>query len=320
MIVAIAASAAFKGAPATRPATAMRSHSIAMALSGPEQLQAMNIARNLLGSQTLPQCTVVVAGGNGRVGASVCRNLLRNHPLVSVRALIRNADDIMSYEYLSYEVGAEDAKGTIRPAWAALADGEPRISFEFDEEVQGTYGLDRLSLCECELRYKPDVERALQGADAVIYCASAFDANRRKNPERLQARAILAQFWRNSGAILAQFPLTSSRPPRPAERGGPRGGRRHGLLRAAAARLRADRRGREGRGEGAAGGVQGRDRRRRGRRDRRRGVGGGARAEGAPRHADGRRGGQPRAARRSRAAGAAVGRAGAWTRLLTRMA
>ena len=100
MIVAIAASAAFKGAPATRPATAMRSHSIAMALSGPEQLQAMNIARNLLGSQTLPQCTVVVAGGNGRVGASVCRNLLRNHPLVSVRALIRNADDIMSYEYL----------------------------------------------------------------------------------------------------------------------------------------------------------------------------------------------------------------------------
>ena len=54
-----------------------------MALSGPEQLQAMNIARNLLGSQTLPQCTVVVAGGNGRVGASVCRNLLRNHPLVA---------------------------------------------------------------------------------------------------------------------------------------------------------------------------------------------------------------------------------------------
>ena len=156
-------------------------------------------------SQTLPQCTVVVAGGNGRVGASVCRNLLRNHPLVSVRALIRNADDIMSYEYLSYEVGAEDAKGTIRPAWAALADGEPRISFEFDEEVQGTYGLDRLSLCECELRYKPDVERALQGADAVIYCASAFDANRRKNPERLQARAILAQFWRNCGAVLRNF-------------------------------------------------------------------------------------------------------------------
>ena len=171
---------------------------LGMALSGPEQLQEMNIARNLLGSQTLPQCTVVVAGGNGRVGASVCRNLLRNHPLVSVRALIRNADDIMSYEYLSYEVGAEDAKGTIRPAWAALADGEPRISFEFDEEVQGTYGLDRLSLCECELRYKPDVERALQGADAVIYCASAFDANRRKNPERLQARRAIL---RNSGAI-----------------------------------------------------------------------------------------------------------------------
>ena len=181
-----------------------------MALSGPEQLQAMNIARNLLGSQTLPQCTVVVAGGNGRVGASVCRNLLRNHPLVSVRALIRNADDIMSYEYLSYEVGAEDAKGTIRPAWAALADGEPRISFEFDEEVQGTYGLDRLSLCECELRYKPDVERALQGADAVIYCASAFDANRRKNPERLQARVIL----RNS----AQFGALLSDAPRPRRR------------------------------------------------------------------------------------------------------
>ena len=164
---------------------------LAMALSGPEQLKAMNIARNLLGSQTLPQCTVVVAGGNGRVGASVCRNLLRNHPLVSVRALIRNADDIMSYEYLSYE-GAEDAKG--RSAGVAAPPTASRGSrSKFDEEVQGTYGLDRLSLCECEPRYKPDVERALQGADAVIYCASAFDANRRKNPERLWRAAHSAQ-------------------------------------------------------------------------------------------------------------------------------
>ena len=156
------------------------------------------VAREVRRQRRHPRRRVARIVGNGRVGASVCRNLLRNHPLVSVRALIRNADDIMSYEYLSYEVGAEDAKGTIRPAWAALADGEPRISFEFDEEVQGTYGLDRLSLCECELRYKPDVERALQGADAVIYCASAFDANRRKNPERLQARRAIL---RNSGAI-----------------------------------------------------------------------------------------------------------------------
>ena len=60
---------------------------------------------------------MVVAGANGRVGSRVVTELLRKHSKVNVRALVRSASRIQSYERLSYESGAEDGKMSIRPAW-----------------------------------------------------------------------------------------------------------------------------------------------------------------------------------------------------------
>lgn len=133
----------------------------------------------------LPKCTVGVVGANGRVGSMVCRELLRNHPEVTVRALVRTATDTMGYSRLSYEIGAEDGKQTITPAWSDNGRGGigGTRTMEFDEKVQGGYGLDRLNIRECEVRYKPDVEDALGDVDAVVYCASSFDRSRNRLPD-----------------------------------------------------------------------------------------------------------------------------------------
>ena len=74
------------------------------------------------GARELAPCTVVVAGANGRVGSKVCTELLRKHSKVQVRAVVRSASRLESYERLSYEVGAEDGRMSIRPAWQ-MGDG-----------------------------------------------------------------------------------------------------------------------------------------------------------------------------------------------------
>jgi nucleoside-diphosphate-sugar epimerase len=151
------------------------------------------------GARELPACTVVVAGANGRVGSRVVTELLRKHPKVKVRGLVRSAQDISSYERLSYEVGAEDGKGTLRPA-LQLGEGGflPAAELEFDENVMGSYGLDRLDIRECELRHRPDVREALAGADCVIYCATTFGEGRTRLPEQLDDfNRGVAQFGTN---------------------------------------------------------------------------------------------------------------------------
>ena len=146
----------------------------------------------LVHSLQLPRCTIAVAGANGRVGSMVCRELLRNHPQVTVRALVRSATDpYQGYGRLSYEVGAEEGKMDIAPAWR-IGDGggfSESVTVEFDEERQSGYGLDRLEIFECELRYPKDVEQALGDVDAVVYCASAFNAFRQRLPDRLDDAA-----------------------------------------------------------------------------------------------------------------------------------
>eukprot|EP00966_Prymnesium_polylepis_P152358 3519199-Prymnesium_polylepis.1 len=122
----------------------------------------------------------------------VCRELLRNHPLVTVRALVRSASDpYQGYGRLSYEVGAEDGKQDVRAAWSR--DDETgrfgQRSMEFDEEIQGGYGLDRLEIRECELRYQRDVDAALTDVDGVVYCASAFNSFRQRLPDRVDEAA-----------------------------------------------------------------------------------------------------------------------------------
>ena len=140
------------------------------------------------GAPELPPMRVVVAGANGRVGSKVCTELLRNHPAVQVRALVRSADRIECYERLSYEVGAEDGKMDIRPAWNLGENGfnfRDSVRVEFDEAVQGGYGLDRLEIYPCEVRYRADVAKAVAGADCVVYCATTFGNYRTRLPEEL---------------------------------------------------------------------------------------------------------------------------------------
>jgi len=101
---------------------------------------------------------------------------------------VRSASRIQSYERLSYESGAEDGKMSIRPAWeiqeGGFAQGQ---TIEFDPVVQGSYGLDRLEILECDVRHRPDVARVIAGADAVIFCATSFGEGRTKLTERLES-------------------------------------------------------------------------------------------------------------------------------------
>ena len=90
------------------------------------------------GGARLPACTIAVAGANGRVGAMVVRELLRTEPAVSVRALVRTTSRLEGYARLSYEVGAEDAQYSLRPAWALADEGGLawQTKATFDEDVQ----------------------------------------------------------------------------------------------------------------------------------------------------------------------------------------
>ena len=119
----------------------------------------------------------------------VCRELLRKHPNVIVRALVRSAKDPWNgYGRLSYEVGAEDGKMEIGNAFRINEDTGRFLSpqtVEFDADVQAGYGLDRLEIRECELRYNKDVKSALGDVDGVIWCATAFNQYRSRAPDRL---------------------------------------------------------------------------------------------------------------------------------------
>lgn len=71
------------------------------------------------GEVSLRNKRVLVVGANGRVGSMVCLYFLRNHPKTEVVAAVHyvgeNSPTQRRYGRLSYEVGAEDGVGTIRP-------------------------------------------------------------------------------------------------------------------------------------------------------------------------------------------------------------
>lgn len=141
----------------------------------------------------LGPCTVAVAGANGRVGSWVCRELLRRNPDITVRALIRDASDAYTgYGRLSYIVGAEEGRYEVKAAWAYDEEWggfNSPSKVTFDEERQGGYGLDRLEIREVDLRYGKDAALAFADVDAVVYCATAFDASRNRLPERVDSLA-----------------------------------------------------------------------------------------------------------------------------------
>ena len=110
--------------------------------------------------------TVLVCGANGSVGALVVKTLLRETQTKSVKAVVRSVDDLSSYAALSYCVGAEDGRGTIRPVWQSR-----QISFEGTREMS-EYGLDRLEIVAGDLLDSQFCAEAVEGCDAVIFCAA----------------------------------------------------------------------------------------------------------------------------------------------------
>jgi hypothetical protein len=97
---------------------------------------------------------ILLVGANGRLGSMVCRRLLRQYPeIANVVAMVHvvgeNSETSRGYGRLAYEVGAEDGRGSIGPAWSAE---ERTATFEFDEEIMTPYNLQKLRIVECEVR------------------------------------------------------------------------------------------------------------------------------------------------------------------------
>jgi len=120
-----------------------------------------------VGKDALAGKLVLVAGGNGRLGSQVVRELLRRG--CSVRATVRSSDDVRDFERLSYEVGAEEGLGDIQAPWV-------RKTVEMSGTAQmASYGLGRLSVVDCNLMDPEAVAKALRDVDSVFWCASDFD-------------------------------------------------------------------------------------------------------------------------------------------------
>ena len=112
--------------------------------------------------------TVVVCGANGGVGSQCVRELLRaKGGPAEVRALVRDTDEVESYSRLSYETGAEEGVGSISAPWVSR-----EISFEFSEERQSDYGLEKLTICAGDVLDQSFANEVVKGADCVIFCAA----------------------------------------------------------------------------------------------------------------------------------------------------
>ena len=125
---------------------------------------------------------VLVVGSNGRLGSMVCRRLLRQYPeLAEVIAMVHvvpgeNSRTQRGYGRLSYEVGAEDGRGTLNPAWTI---DDNQAYFEYDEDVMADYNLQKLRVVECELLDPVQCTTIVENsqADVIVWCASDFNGN-----------------------------------------------------------------------------------------------------------------------------------------------
>lgn len=96
------------------------------------------------------------------------RDLLRNSPCRRVRAVVRNVTVSESFSRLSYEVGAEDGKGTLTPAWTMGGGG---WTFEGTREM-AEYHLERLEVFEGDMLDVDFLPTALRGVDCIVLCAA----------------------------------------------------------------------------------------------------------------------------------------------------
>ena len=107
----------------------------------------------------------------------ITRHLLRSHPeLKEVIAAVHYVGEATTRGYgrLSYEVGAEDGRGSIGAAWSE----ERNASFEYDAEIMDGYNLNKLRVVEVELLNPNQVRTITEDVDAVIFCATDFEGNR----------------------------------------------------------------------------------------------------------------------------------------------
>ena len=138
--------------------------------------------------KTLKNKRVLIVGANGRLGSMITRHLLRTHPEVKeVVAAVHYVGRATSRGWgrLSYEVGAEDGKGSIGAAWAP--EEERNASFMFDPEVMSGYNLNKLRIVEVELLDPVQVSTITEDVDAVIFAATDFEGNRPRAVASLNA-------------------------------------------------------------------------------------------------------------------------------------
>mmetsp|Transcript_10238 Transcript_10238/g.22184 ORF Transcript_10238/g.22184 Transcript_10238/m.22184 type:complete len:411 (+) Transcript_10238:240-1472(+) len=138
--------------------------------------------------KSLKNKRVLIVGANGRLGSMITRHLLRTHPEVKeVVAAVHYVGQATTRGWgrLSYEVGAEDGKGSIGAAWAP--EEERNASFQFDPEVMSGYNLNKLRIVEVELLDPVQVSTITEDVDAVIFAATDFEGNRPRAVASLNA-------------------------------------------------------------------------------------------------------------------------------------
>lgn len=140
--------------------------------------------------KSLKNKRILIVGANGRFGSMVTRHLLRSHPEVKeVVAAVHYVGQATTRGYgrLSYEVGAEDGKGTIGAAWD---EESSNASIMFDPQVMSNYNLDKLRIVEVELLNPTQVQTIIDNVDSIIFCATDFDGNRPRSIALLNAALL----------------------------------------------------------------------------------------------------------------------------------
>jgi hypothetical protein len=89
---------------------------------------------------------------------------------------------------LSYEVGAEDGRGSLGAAWSE----DREATFEFDPAM-ANYNLDKALVTEVELLSPSSCAAAVSGADVVVFVATDFDG---ATPRSLRPQLDLGLLFR----------------------------------------------------------------------------------------------------------------------------
>ena len=134
---------------------------------------------------------ILVIGSNGRLGKMVVRDILRNlcgpkSPSLNVIAGVHDARRVNS---LSYEVGAEDGKGSIGAAWS----DQKTATFEWTPEMRG-YNLEKLTVRDFELLSPLEVNDVVSSVDCVVFCATDFNGNKPRGISSLDAGLLFRAF------------------------------------------------------------------------------------------------------------------------------